>query len=990
MATWIRRKIVSDILKAIQANDRSTHVFYITGYGGEGKTILLRQIGMELDSADGIGSSFRWSGILDLYHSDVNSNSGLEARLSEALETANDFQPYRDERDAYKAHREAGKTGVELEEERVHMAQVFAQCMNAATKERRVVIALDTIERIQYELDEVQEFCQLEDEGTTVRPWLLEQLRQWQNCVVLLVGRPERKPYLEAALANALGGNTHIRYVHRTLGGFDKDEALDYFKQREQDFLALRDLDAMVRHRLWEVTEGRPIRLDLALEVVQHQLGFDRFWKNIASLSTEAAHKAINRLLIDHVMNGEPDQSVRDVLRYLAIARKGLDAELLHHLAGQWDIGECQQKLDTVAKRSFVKRRPDDGRLFLHDEMYEWCDKDMLQPGSVQELSDQVVKWYDEKIDALGVGTETQEKRRNYEVDSLLYRMRSDPRVGYEWYFRHTEEAILAIEVGFDMRLRNELLAFLQSTSAIDQKILTATAQLRREISYDCAARWVKRYVFRGQNVKAVSVAEKILEPPDSPCLSNDPCFRLSHADLVVWYALALIYRGRAEKGVELLKATIADLEGEQKPEILAPQAPRSFDGWRRNFVLGWGHNHLGYAYWTSQAHYELALREFRSALPYFRASDLLEQTANVDDNMGRVYALLYDHSPAEALVEDGLELRRELGRKYRYALSLNSRAIVHLAFGEPHRARRMVEESLGIFENLGTQRGIGLACLTLGRSLRHLGTLGASGVYSTKDCDKLFADAISHLQRAIKIFERDVEEPVRQVETYNELGCAYRERAANERLGDPNSPLARSIARDAGRHLEKGCELAEKMGAPVLYVDSCEDLAQTYFQRGDFDNTEIWLRHAQERIPESYLIKKGSGLQEIAVEERVEEFWHQMGKIELLRGHLVYDRDEEARKAKSSKEKVSRAVLEEAIQHYVFAAAYFERFSPRAAGLETTLKQIYSRFKRCKIEDLRHMQTEVIPNLAKTYALDPSTLGRFFENTLGLALQLP
>ncbi len=88
MANWIRRKIMPAIMKAIDAADRSTHVLYITGKGGEGKTVLLRQIGMELGSPDGIVAHFGqipWSGILDLYHPDVNTNSGLEAYLGRGL-----------------------------------------------------------------------------------------------------------------------------------------------------------------------------------------------------------------------------------------------------------------------------------------------------------------------------------------------------------------------------------------------------------------------------------------------------------------------------------------------------------------------------------------------------------------------------------------------------------------------------------------------------------------------------------------------------------------------------------------------------------------------------------------------------------------------------------------------------------------------------------------------------------------------------------------
>ena len=111
-------------------------------------------------------------------------------------------------------------------------------------------------------------------------------------------------------------------------------------------------------------------------------------------------------------------------------------------------------------------------------------------------------------------------------------------------------------------------------------------------------------------------------------------------------------------------------MEGAHRPEELAEQEPRSYAGWRRNLILGRGHNNLGFAYFM-QGHYRMALQEYRAALPYFRASDLLEETANTNNNMGRVYAALYRRSHAESLIEDSLELRRQLGRDYRTALSL-------------------------------------------------------------------------------------------------------------------------------------------------------------------------------------------------------------------------------------------------------------------------------------------------------------------------------
>ena len=980
MPKWIPRKIMPDIQRAIEATDRSTHVFYITSKGGEGKTVFLRQIGMELGSPDGIAPSFPWSGVQDLYHSAVNSSSGLEAHLSQALETAGEFQRYRDERDAYAARREAGLIGPELEAERARMAEVFAECMNAVTRWGRVVIALDTTERIQYEVDEIQKLCEMEDESTTVRAWLLDQLRRWENCVVLLVGRPEADPYLGKALEKVSTADRKVRYEAKTLGGFDEDEARVYFEQKNLEFPALDDLDPGFCHRLWEVTEGRPIRLDLAIEVIRHGLGFDRFREKVEKEPAEEVRNEIDRLLIEHVMRGEPDRSARDILRYLAVARKGLDAELLHHLLGkELDLDACQARLDTVAERGFVKRHPEDERLFLHDEMYQLCDTHLLRPEDVQRLSQRIVEWYDEQIDA----SDDMKSQQDIKVDSVLYRLRANPREGYHSYAKQAEFAIRAAEVGFDMRMRSEVMAFLKSPSQVDQRLLRDTPGLVEEFNCDSAARWVKRLMVRGENEQAVNVAEKVWDARPDPCPSDDPGFELARADLAVYHAQALIYIGKAQQAADLLQEVIAELEGGHRPEQLAPQAAETYAGWRRNLVLGRAHNNLGYAYWMHLGHYRAALKKFRSALPYFRASELWEELANTNDNMGRVYALLHHPTRAETLVDEGLRLRRELGRDYRSGLSLSSRAIVHLEFEQPHRARRLSQEALGIFERLGAQRGIGLASITLGRSLRHLGGLWMAGLYSHQDCDQFLSQGARHLDGAVRIFKQVVDEPVRLVEALNELGCIYRERSRLAQEMAPDRPLARTISLEAVRCLVRSIELAEELGLPVWYVDSCEDLAQVYFLRRDYDNVDVWLQHAEEGVPADYKFREGELQTEILAEERIEAFWLQMGKIELLHGSLAFDVGTDGGSRPATHE-----VLKETTQHYLLSAAYFEQYSERAVGLRATFRQMYDRFKHCTLDDLQYLREEALPAVADRYTVDLSRLGRFFEDTLGLAIE--
>lgn len=985
MATWISRKCTNEILKAIAADDGLTHVFNIVGAGGTGKTILLRQIGKKFGSPNGIDACFPWSGILDLFHSEVNTNSGLEDLLSHSLEQNEEFKEYHIERQTFIKRREAGETGKELESERAKLSTIFSKCMNKVTSENRVVIALDTTERVQYEIDEIQRLCRLEGESSSVKEWLLGQLSQWKNCVVILAGRENED--LNARLAEELKKQPDVKYHFTKLGGFDKEEALEYFVSQEGEHPILKEFDGGFREQLWAVTEGKPIRLDLAIYITEQELGFDDFSHILNTLPSKERQQELDNRLIHHVMQHDVDVTTVTVFTYLAIARKGLDAQLLHYLAGEWSVGECQEKLNRISNRSFVKIRPNDGRLFLHDEVYDLCDEYMLETDDAQEKSRRLVTWYDAQLAGYGTepnSTEVEKEKQRLQVDSLLYRLRANPQEGYQQYSMWSDEAIRYAEIGLDMRLRNELFAFLKSPSRIDKRLLSQHPDLQKEIAHNTAADWVKRYVSRGAYDKAIGVGRTIHDLADTFFESKSLVSQLARADLDVYFSQALIYSGEVDEALRMLSELIIRLEQEQLPENLAHQGnPHEFINRRLNLILGRAHNNLGYAIWTGKGQYSRALNNLRLAIPYFRASDLDEEYANTLDNMGRIYTLLYERGKAESMLEDGLAIRRKLGRKYRIALSLTSRAIGFLAFSDPHGARRFADESFGMFESLNARRGIGLSSITLGRALRKLGNTWGTSFHSLEECDRFFRESQDALERSISIFENEVREPSRLITAYNELGCTFRDRSIMKSNVQNDPDLSSSLAREAVRVLETGIDKAREK-YPRLFVNCCEDLAQTYYLQNEPEKAEKWLKEAMACIPQEYLLKENHGKPKISKIELVEEYFQLLGKIELLFGYLSYQNG-----LRRSQGRVSREDLADAMKHFVFAYTYFDLYSKRAAERETTYKQLYERFKKCSTQDLKYLRDELIPNIAKDYGLDASTLGVLFEDTLGLVLQV-
>jgi tetratricopeptide (TPR) repeat protein len=254
--------------------------------------------------------------------------------------------------------------------------------------------------------------------------------------------------------------------------------------------------------------------------------------------------------------------------------------------------------------------------------------------------------------------------------------------------------------------------------------------------------------------------------------------------------------------------------------------------------------------------------------------------------------------------------------------------------------------------------------------------------IYGDAECNEFLHTAAEHLKKAIEIFSPHAsDEPIRLIEAYNELGCVYREQATRTDIVDSARP--QTPADDmAIQNLQEAIAQAQEKKYWVQYVDSYEDLAQVYFQARHLDKAEECLDRAEEAVPDIYKIKVGAGLQAIPPEDCSEEFWRQMGKIELLRGHLAFDREQ------TSSSEASRSLLNQTVQHYALAAGYFERYSGQIR-FQFAVEQLYDHFKRHNRADLEYAQNELLPAIAAKYHLDLDCLHEFFKDTLGLALQL-
>jgi len=455
---------------------------------------------------------------------------------------------------------------------------------------------------------------------------------------------------------------------------------------------------------------------------------------------------------------------------------------------------------------------------------------------------------------------------------------------------------------------------------------------------------------------------------------------RLLLGELDVWYAHATMYVGETEKALNILKDIVqvfSDEEGKYKDGV-------SFTRWCN--VLGRAYNHIGYINWINLGHYEIALQMFREAIKVLSKGSLEKELATALDNLGRVYAHLGYETRSELLISHGLRLRKS--DTYRYALSLNSIAISSTNFGKPERASLVIEDAYQIFkQNISRfgERGVGLALLTKGQSLRYLGSQDYPRPWKEKL--DILTEAVKILKEAESIF-RNVGEEIRLFQATNELGCVFRERATLFKQNDEMENALRSST-DARNRLEESISLAKGIGTGykyrIYFVDACEDLARLHFNMADYSESKKWIANGQKAILPEYKFVGKPRSRNILPSECYDDFWQQLGKINLLIGEILYVNYQTVGK------KSNFGNLEEAIEHYLLSAAYYGRYSERPLAVENKdyypqyrpqlathqqfIAKWYELISSLEVDHLLDIKSKILPNLVKRLDLETSWL---------------
>jgi tetratricopeptide (TPR) repeat protein len=990
-----REKELALIENAIQDQDiEHSYIVYITGSGGVGKTRVVKHV-LAQPRADVTVAPQP----IDLYHAQVHSLAGFIGALLDVLKPFDEF--FREERQRSSA--DLWQATARVEQEGFTVAEIISQRkeLTRFTSRNRVVLALDTAERLQ-ETDPAQQALGLTEERPAILDWLLKDfLPNIENVVVLLAGRPG-----PGSLRQALEQIEGKRFLPIELPGLNESETLAYFEAVAQAARltgesssleaakTIQGLDTEARQVIFYcLCDGetpsatiRPILLALAIDylIVEGRLlpALTRPLAEAKGLSPDQRREIQDKLGRELIRTIRDNRRPADeVIVALAWIRKGATADLLARV-GEQSLDEVQEAFDKIRDLSFVKIRPTDDRIFLHDEMYNLIQRhvlDQLPPPRRHQVFQALQKYYDEHIEQAREGIAelyrpltgaalpepkqviaTRARLQDALVEDLYYRLRHSPAEGFQTYFCYAEEAISARDESLDMQLRAELLGFLAERDSVGQPY-EIDGLRRADVVADAAVRWVKRFIEREQYDNALRVARCLrIEASNLIEAGGD----LAKAERDVREAQLLSRTGPLQEAESLLKDAIPKLE----------KMPPSL---RQVAILARAYNNLGYLNRLLGRHYG-AINTYRKALPLWRTTKIEVEQANTLNNLAFAEAEVGEGYSASRLAFDALHLWEKLGPREPVGRSLSTLAHIKIRNNELEEARVYAERSSDLASTLGSARLRGLALIALAEAERRISDWGAHLPLRTEEW---LQKAIGHAKEAKRIFEEEVKSPDRQVEALLELGCAYRDLAKFQRGPKKDLETARKSASSGHVHLEKAAQIAGAHAIVNRQIDALVNLAWLYYYVLRDEDAKHVLDEAVKLIPPAYYItprERGLGGLPILDKERATiPFTVQLGKAELLRGQITFNYFERSGNKDTD-------LLKAAAERYTLSSEYDRLFSEQVfRDMRRGMDRIYERLRTLSVRELQVVY-DAVTKTERQYGLSKSYMRQFLEESFG------
>lgn len=1031
---WINRQKADELFEEICAKPSGVTIYLIKAWAGVGKTYLARDIGTRLGSKTGYGAGRKedisWSGIMDLYDPDTSNGRHIEATWKQAFSSPSniEFHEYDNERERYVKISKEAPLGLEMDAQLKAVRSAFAEGMLKIAKNNFPVMVFDTVERLRTVLDPTQEELAIQDvDAPDVFEWLFYQIERLTRGVVLMMGRPATG--LESSLISRVetinlqrkaNGLLPVNFKILELEYLSEAEIEAFFADRINKYPELKqllptELKTLLAHR----SHGNPLLLDIALQTLRETKDSKKMYADLEKVQAPPIREmqlVEDALLFAYMNSGSPEMQV--LLKELAIARNGLFEELLQYLnpVHADRFSKLSQELERLGELPFVKvrdisvLRPSSGQrtprptYFLHDAMYDICDRiRLVSVTEMMEGSKKIVGWYDAQLKSYmdTIGSEKEylhhDAINDLLVESLSYRMRSDPQDSYDWFLDQSDRAIRGIARGRDARLRDAMAQFLGSAgekgktgylpaNMIDREILgIKSSRLQEDFRVDSALQWLKRYSIWGKHEKAMEIAEKATWV-DEIYIKDKERHLIRYSEFRLWRAQSFMYIGdSSEKAVELHTEPLNDLERqydyERMKQFKESGKLSENEVSRICFILGRLYNNRGYIYWMYLGQYWLAIEEFQNAIRYFELGNLVEEIANSQDNTGRVYTMLgVDYSAFEA-INEGLRLRTSQNLGFRQGLSKNSLALAFVRFDNFPQALEEAKEALQIFRSFRNDRGIALARFTHASALRAKCEQWRDLHLTLDECIQSLEEAESDLLDALEIFTYTAKEPIRQVEASNELACYYRTLYMLHR--EQKNPASMKTAFGRGlTYFDLAIATARDSKFTVDMLDSQQDRAVLYTRAGEYDKAKEDLFTVRTQIPINHRLQAEVGPLQLDDKARVDAYYKLMGQVEFLVGTVVFNEASERSGAQPGED-----IVRKMLEHYVLAIAYYNLFSGGSFTHRQTNHRIYARLRGYPREFLIDLRDNQIGQMLAKYKLPPELVQEQFKEVFGLLI---
>lgn len=986
-----RKDILEKFERILGDPSPAPRLVFLHGVGGIGKTRLLQKV---LEMAREVETCRAAEGVMDFYHIDLHTPIGLANAIFEILTPPFDcFQNYQS---AYQALNRARLSGnvVELEKLREDATNKFDQDLKQLSAKQRIVLALDTAERIVYGLKGWSESIPLADSWN----WLVEHLPTWQNVTIFVAGREGAGPAIEQIKAQK-----SVQIEEIEIGSFILEESLEYFEkvaqlaEKKADYhLAerLKNLSLDHKKNVHDCSYGRPILLSLFIDY----LGFPGE-SEVMEMLRQPLSKELNeadRIRFETALFERLQQEkLGETLIALGRVPKGADEELLAGLLNI-SVADARRRLNDVRNLSVVKIRPEDQRVFLHDEMYALLQRhvyDSEYDAKAQKTAFEAIKKYyknqresisqrlnelyapveEQGRESLDLG-ELEKTHKQYQTlltEMVYYYLRSDLDHGFRAYYRFAHEAIMARDMLMDLQLQAELLSYLSRPPApIFERNISVKMILENLKTRQPARDWAL-----GQYATGVDKAHAVLDKVKNDWQKDYPSLL---ASLHAWAASLHILRG--EKGdydeAETHLQKVYDLlpEKEVTQPFLDPLYPDTLL-WHKKATVALAHRVHGYLKRVKGFMRE-SVDQYQKAAVLLREIDLRIEMATTMNDMGFAQAELGAWHDARSNVSDALRLRRELGPRVPVALSLNTLAAIQVREGQYGDARENSERALSIFRSFSHKRGIGMALVTLAEATRRYAGTVPPLIPDEKRID-LLRQARDYAREANTYFI-ETEEKSRQVDALIEIGCACRDWVwrliQSPRPGDSIDRLYRE-SRDA---LSDAAKFADEAGLTYRKVDALVNLAWLEFYM-------LRMVEISERYPLSEAIKMTErAIQKAEVSfpaeaeiDKQPQIWPQKGKLHTLKGHLAFYRLEQMRK-RSPKgiPKEIEETLAEIAENYARSLDYSSRFAPDYQGIRQGKDGMSDRLKQLNATEMR-----IVCNKIQERYLQGSIIQTFLTN---------